>query len=262
VLQKLSVPTTMAAWFGSSAVATATATPPPAASAAGTTVDTKSTVGTSMDHFVVLRATAPPTLSGRGKKRREGKMAMLPPPFNASVTVRNQRFRFRATAAVTNSPISTSTLTAMCGGSSGGANILYTFASSVRLRSITCYPSVGSSDSVNLSWNPAYVGQIKDSVYTTSLPDGITVTTPLRFVPPVGTLLADWFSVSISPANFCNIVAMPEGTIVDVRVDFTIVGGLQPLEVVVTGGTLSNVYYPPLDASSKLLNVALPSINY
>jgi hypothetical protein len=121
---------------------------------------------------------------------------------------------------------------------------------------------VGSSDSVNLSWNPAYVGQIKDSVYTTSLPDGITVTTPLRFVPPVGTLLADWFCDSISPANLCNIIAMPEGTIVDVQVDFTLAGGLQPLEVTVAGGTLSNVYYPPLDANSKLLNVALPSINY
>jgi hypothetical protein len=210
--------------------------------------------------FVPALATAP-RVRARGS-RSSGRLPNLPPPFDASVTILNQRFRFRATAAVSNSPISTSTLMALCGGQSGGANILYTMASSVRLKSITCYPPVGSSDAINLSWNPAYVGQIKDAVYTTSLPDGITVTTPLRFVPPRRTLLADWFADSVTPANLCNIIAMPEGTIVDVRVDFTLAGGLPPQEITVAGGTLSNVYYPPLDALSKCLNVALPSILY
>jgi hypothetical protein len=65
-----------------------------------------------------------------------------------------------------------------------------------------------------------------------------------------------------SGITIANIVSMPEGTIVDVVMDYTLAGGLPALEVIVSGGTLSNTYYAPLDVASKLLNVDLPSISY
>jgi hypothetical protein len=230
------------------------------------------TTETKRSHAAAGSAKAKTSLISRSRKltgkqsSRSWMASDLPPPYNASVTIRKQRFRFRATASAGGTTVSTVTLAAICGGQSGGAGIMYTFASSFRLRSITCWPPSTTSDTVNLTWSPSFTNQVKDTVMSTTIPDGITVTRAAHFVPPKNSLISEWMVAGAagisSGITIANIVSMPEGTIVDVVMDYTLAGGLPALEVIVSGGTLSNTYYAPLDVASKLLNVDLPSISY
>lgn len=235
------------------------------AHAVGSTETKRSLVAAVSARPKGVRSARSRKITGRKGKPRSTAMD-LPPPYNATVTIRKQRFRFRATASAGGTTISTVSLAALCGGQSGGANILYTFASSFRLRSITCWPPSTTSDTINLTWSPSFTTQIKDSVMSTTIPDGITVTRAAHFVPPKNSLLSDWMVAGAagvtSGVTIANIVSMPEGTIVDVIMDYTLAGGLPAFEVTVAGGTLSNTYYAPLDVMSKLLNVDLPSIAY
>jgi NADH:ubiquinone oxidoreductase subunit 6 (subunit J) len=117
-----------------------------------------------------------------------------------------------------------------------------------------------------MTWSPSLTPFIRDDTKDFSIPDGITVTGPVRLVPPKNSLLSDWMQAGAASATagitVLNIVSMPMGTIIDVHISYTIAAQMPPLEVTTLGSTLGNVYYMPFDVMSKCLNTALPSLAY
>jgi len=203
------------------------------------------------DHRHVLGLSMP----SRG---RPGMAGPLPPKLDATPFV-SHTFRFSNTAAG-NAVVSFDTLCGALGGICTVANSkVQPWASSIRLKKVTVWPSASSSSvqKVELFWEQGTSGQIRDSSIITDLPEGITVTKAVSFVPPAKSLASDWLA---TPANVFAINA-PVGSIIDLSIDFTLANiyadGLQT----VASATLGNIYYLALDGATanKYVPIGVPT---
>jgi hypothetical protein len=202
-------------------------------------------------------------LMGIPKKFRggKGKPNSLPPPIQGTI-VASHIFRYRAVAAAANSISIADMLFAM--GSMGVTTTsVFSLASSFRLKSVTIWPpQVSAADVVFVEWATAgSLGYVKDDEKITAIPDGITVTTALTFVPPRGSIASDWVSSGASTgSNYFNLTS-PAGTIIDMSVDFTIANAFANVTFSVSSATPGHVYFSALDGfvANNLIPIGLSS---
>jgi hypothetical protein len=186
----------------------------------------------------------------------------LPPVLEATPHVRHV-FRYGVASTATVSCTLASLLGA-CGGICTIANSkVQPWASSIRIRSLTVWPPSASGNYTFVNWSSAgSSGYLPDTAKMINIPDGLTITKALRFVPPKGSLAGNWLNpVTISTSAVIFGMTIHVGSVVDFHVEYTLSNVSQAGTITVVAGTLGNVYYLPLDgvSSNKLLAAGLPT---
>jgi len=194
-----------------------------------------------------------------GVSRRVGVVPTMPKQLQLATMIHG-RLRYRVTSACAQESITCGNLLNAIGlvcvvSASEGLAI----ATSFRLLSITLWPPATTSDSVYFSFSQAYSPNIRDVIVDSSIPDGLTVSVPVKAVPAKNSLASFWFSIGLNGQEYGQITA-PVGTIIDLVGRWTLPGQYKPLEITMSTGSANNFYYPPLDGSAaKILPVALPT---
>jgi len=193
----------------------------------------------------------------KGKKgsRRTGSSSSLPPRFNM-VPRMTKTFRFLSTSV--SATITALELFGAVGGICTVANSkVQHWASSVKLRSITIWPSASASvaESCLLEWFSAVDPHNPDEVVSQIIPGGVTQTKAMTFRPPKKSLIGDWLNVTTTSSNSLFNITVPSGCVIDLTVDFTIGVTYSTASTLysstVTTGTLGNIYYLALDGPSS-----------
>jgi len=187
----------------------------------------------------------------RASGKKMGGSGSLPPPLNLVVSY-NKTFRFQSTSA-TSSSVTVGALLGAAGTICTTANTgVTTMSSAVRLRKITIFPSpsstgVGYSEIYFASSNTGYA---PDKLKAIDIPEGVTDTRPVTFVPPAKSLVDDWMnSIIATQVVFYGQISV--GSIIDVELDLCLSTVLAPVQITIATGTLGNVYYLPLDGPSS-----------
>jgi len=195
---------------------------------------------------------------------RRGGMA-LPPEINLTPTL-SHVYRFIC-ATTTSATIQAIQLFGALGGICSATNsVVSTWASSARIRKVVVWPSPSSSagDSPFIDWFFSDTSLFPDESRSVSLPEGVTVTEPLTFVPPRNSLCGMWVnSTATSTFSLFNL-SITAGTIVDLHVDLTL--GLTNstssslYQLTVATGALGNVYYLALDGPGNNKITPVPGV--
>jgi len=192
---------------------------------------------------------------GTKPKRKGGKLSkgtMLPPVLQTTPTL-SHTFRFRTVASLTAVGCGLGGVLGALGSICTVTNSkVRTLASSLRVKSITMWLPAGTTgDSAFLDWgNGSFSGFVKDESQLVTVPDGVTVTTALRFVPPAKSLCGDWLNPStISLSTPLWFVNCPAGTIIDLDVEYTTSNVSQGVDQSVATGVLGLLYYLSLDGA-------------
>jgi hypothetical protein len=208
----------------------------------------------------VLALTSPQPLirTPKGKKGRLVKKgsstnASLPPSLECVVT-KTHTFRYLCEiSGVLNISVTDRYIRGACGGVCTVANTTFqSWAGSIRIHSLTLWlpASTSAAQAVDMYWSSAGTEFIKDSEVIRVIPEGITVTGPMRFTPPRNTLAGDWISDAGS-ATILFGLSVPNGTVVDFHVSFTLANNLTAVTSSIAAGVLGTVYYLALDGSSS-----------
>jgi len=200
-----------------------------------------------------------------GKSFGGGK-AILPPVLEATPRLSHV---YRYVVSATTSPVITvANILGACGGICTVANSkVQPWASSFRIKSVTVFPCAGSFSGAGvytfLDWVSAgSSGYVPDTAKMLNIPDGLTVSSPLRFRPPRGSLAGNWINpVTISTSAGLFGGTFKVGSVVDFSVEFTLSNVSEAGNITVTTGTLGNVYYLALDgpSSNKFVPAGLPT---
>jgi hypothetical protein len=198
--------------------------------------------------------------------RSKGMMGKIDlPPRLQSVPNRRHTFRFRCS--------SSSAINCGIGGFLGAVGAVATssstassYGSTFRIHRITAWPPGNVlSAQANVRWSTtAFVGYIPDESWIENLPDGITVTRSMTFVPPKRSLACDWLASSLGgPSTVCTIQCAI-GTILDVDLEVrepVTIGGIA-FTAGLTGLLPGSVYYLPLDGpvSNTIKALGVPTI--
>jgi len=136
---------------------------------------------------------------------------------------------------------------------------LQCFASSVKIDSIDIYPSTGAQ--VTLNWQTGNTPFVQDTLVNDSIPSGITMTQKLTFRPAARTLAADWFAFSAVTATntLFNMGLSASGCIIDMHVNYTLVGSIPSISRSIAVGVLGTQYYLYLDTAKDVNPVELPT---
>jgi hypothetical protein len=187
----------------------------------------------------------------------------LPPVLEATPRL-SHVYRFAASA---NSSL-TITMANLLGAFGGVCTVanskVQPWASSFRIRSLTIWPAYAASGNYTfVDWVSAgSSGYVPDTASMINIPDGITVTTALRFKPPRGSLAGHWLNpVTISSSAVVFGCTVKIGSVLDLDVEYTLSNISEAGNITVTAGTLGLVYYLALDgpSSNKLVPQGLPT---
>lgn len=197
-----------------------------------------------------------------GSSRRLPGGFSLPPMLEATPRV-SHTFRYAASNTATVS-VSLAHLIGTCGGTCVVANSkLQPWASSVRIKSLTIWPPVASGNYTFVNWAAsASGGYVPDTATMVNVPDSVTVTGALRFVPPKNSLASFWLNpVTISTSATVFGMTIKIGSILDFDVEFTLSNVSESGQQTIVAGILSNVYYLALDGptSNKLVPQGVPT---
>jgi len=197
---------------------------------------------------------------GKGKSKVPSGAISLPPPIQV-VPRFSHRYRFRATAAANSLAVSLQDLLGAVGVVGAVVNSkVNTLSSTVRLRSITVWPSASTSgpDHAYVYWSPTgLAGYVPDELWETAIPDGITVARALRFVPPSGSLASFWLNPdSIPSTTGVFVITAASGSIIDVDAELTLpVTGISS-QITVATAVVGEFYWLALDGAAS--NVLVP----
>jgi hypothetical protein len=198
-------------------------------------------------------ALKPGALRGKGQRLP----ALLPPPLNTTPDVRHV-FRFVNTSA-SNQVISFDKVRGALGGIAVTSTSVQPWASSIRILRVTVWPAPNATaaDTTELFWESGTSDQVPDETRVTTLPEGVTVTRPVTFVPPPMSLASFWLSVA---ANIFAVRA-PVGSVIDVHLGFRLSNVFGAGPIVVSSATPGNVYYLALDGpgSNTYVPVGVPT---
>ena len=202
-----------------------------------------------------------PALRTNGKPM--GAMATLPPPIEATPRVK-KTFRF---AVSTNGTYQTTlaSLLGACGGTCTIANSkVQPWASSVRVRRLTVWPPGGATGNYTfIDWaSSGSAGFVPDTAKINIVPDGVVVSSALRFVPPKGSLAGNWLNpVTLSTSSILFGGTYKIGSIVDLDIEFTLSNVSEAGNITVAAATLGNIYYLALDgpSSNKIVPQGVPT---
>lgn len=191
-------------------------------------------------------------VSGQGRIPGNGRVvtgkggSSLPPTlcYNPVVT---HTFRFQAGSASSNVAISCAEILQVCGMIGVGAHALGPIASAFKVHSVTLWPALSTSsvDAVSFEWAAAQQ-LAKDEVKGLILPEGQTLTKPLKFLPPPESYAHFW--QQSASTNFMFITA-PTGTVLDLHLSFCFAAAFSTPSSVTTAGTVTvgALYYGYLD---------------
>jgi hypothetical protein len=193
----------------------------------------------------------------RGKKGKKSGGSNLPPELSC-VIQSSHRFRFRVVAGFsTPVNITGNSLAGIIGGICTVANTtVATWASSVRVHSITIYPPsttiASAPNPPEVVWFSPITVMEKDDSKERVFPPGVTTPLAVHSRPPPNTLCADWFgTVAVATQPLFAIGECDTGAIIDVSVSWTMSNNLNNVLATVAAGTLSKVYYLYLDGSTS-----------
>jgi len=215
----------------------------------------------SIDDFTIVdeKSTPPKILSGTsfstiGATRSSVKTNNGLPPAICTTVIVSHKYRFINSSNAANRSVTVSTLLTSLGGIATSAISFSSFASAVRLRSVTVFPSSGGD--VDLAWTA--LGQHEtDEVKDHTIPGGITVTSPALFRPPKDALVSKWQNSSTPSAQLFTI-SSSMGSIVDVHVEYRLSNAFGNVTATVVGASAGTVSYTPLDTGGTYLPIGVP----
>jgi len=187
----------------------------------------------------------------------------LPPTLQVTPCV-NHTFRF-ANPTAASVTISVGNIAGALGGICTVVNSKVTMvATSFKIRKITVWSSASSSAASNvvLDWAAGSDNQVPDESKIRSIPEGITETGALVFMPPKNSLAGFWIIVTAGVvADGVFSLALPAGSIVDLLVDYRTSNVFPAQDATVIVGVLKTFYYLALDGpgSNKLPPLGLPT---
>jgi hypothetical protein len=180
-------------------------------------------------------------------KPSKGTLARLPPRI-MTTPAHSHTFRFVSTSA-TAAVCTVNHMFGICGNICTVANTtVQSISSSIRIHSVTVYPSAGGDSS--FSWSKGTDEYEPDQVMDCSIPGGITVTEPSRYQPPSGALAGFWHNNLGSPHALFSI-ASSVGSIVDIHISYRQTNFDAALTSAVATGTLGAAYYLALDGTTS-----------
>ncbi len=192
----------------------------------------------------------PPDLSSLKGWNAKGSLVVgLPPQLDATQGFR-KRFRYIAqgTSGTNQSLVTVGTLMLSMGSMAIATDQLSSIISSFKLHSVTIYPASGAANTY-LEWvEAATVGQhVKDERKLRPVPTGITVSGPIRYVPPKDSESSFWQDGQGTASSLFALLATA-GSIIDVDCTVTMQNtGTNVQQTGFTSLTVGVVYYPPLD---------------
>jgi hypothetical protein len=189
----------------------------------------------------------------------------VPPELNATPILRST-FRFYANATVVSGTTSLAQMMLVPGGIGTVSNsTIATFATSFKINKISVWCPTGSSvATTEVYWNATadstYFG--RDEEKCNSVPAGVTLAGAMVFVPPKGSMSAQWLNSHQTSSTNIITWQIPVGSIIDV--DLSYVLGNNFLNFAVSGfSTVSvgSIYYGYLDgkAGGKLAPFGRPA---
>jgi len=183
----------------------------------------------------------------------------LPPSLNLSANVRHTaRFKVTTTGSYL---ITNEMILASLGGIGSSTTSVASWASAFKMDSVTVWPSpsLSAEDSTSLSWSVGTAFQTPDEVLDLSLPEGVTVTRAIRFVPPKGSLAAFWLNDQTT--TDVMLIKLVAGSVVDLNVNYRLSAAFGANSVTVATAVAGAVYYLALDgpSSNKVVPVSLPT---
>jgi hypothetical protein len=188
----------------------------------------------------------------------------LPPMLELTPKV-SKTYRFQVQGASFAGAITVIDVIGALGGIASAATALRCWASCFKINKITVWPSQSSSTSasdVAIDWAAGESSQVPDEAFDVSLPAGITNTKALVFHPPKMSLAGFWITTADTSVPVFAFTALPEGSVVDLSVDFRLCNTIEPNLVIVSGATAGDVYYLALDGptSNILIPTGMPTV--
>jgi len=158
-----------------------------------------------------------------------------------------KKLRFLASSALSNTTITGQTIAGACGGICTTVNgFLTPWCSTIRLRRVTIWPTVGSAAGVaDITWATDGTLFVKDEFKVTTLPQAVTIHKSVTSVPPSGTLVKFWQAAT--DTNTIFTITAPGGSVIDVLIEFTLANELTGTTLGIVSGVLGTVYYLALD---------------
>jgi hypothetical protein len=185
----------------------------------------------------------------------------LPPQLNNTVALTH---RYRYFVATTAAPVSVSVqdmLGALGGICSVGNSLLKPWSSSFKIHSVTAYPSTAAAapneNFCALWWNAGPSFQQKDVEESKDIPQGVTMTAPVRFIPPPKTLAGDWLACTATGTTNIFSMFVSAGSIIDLHVSYTLSNQFIPATMSIATGVLGTIYYLALDGPTS--NTVVPA---
>jgi len=196
--------------------------------------------------------------SVQSMKSKSGSRESLPPPIDLTANVRRwQAYYTTASNALTS--ISALDVLGACGGICTVANsTVVPWASSVKIHSFMVWNpgSTSAATDAEAYWSTSASPFAKDSDVMRAVPQGITATGALVFVPPPKVLASDWMTSSVG--TFVNF-SCGAGSIIKIDVSYTLTNAIIPSSNTVATGTVGTAYYLALDgpATNRYIPVNL-----
>lgn len=195
-----------------------------------------------------------PLLGARAGVMRSGGLSWLTrelPPRLDCAPANHTIYRFYSHSA-TGSNCNVGDLSAVIGVLASSSTNAYLIASAFRIKSLTVWPAAiaaGSAVSTtSVVWLQGVSGLVKDDVFDGSVPAGVTVTRARRYTPPKGSLCSFWISSSVAAGNSLFTLLSPEGSIVDLEMEWVLSNGLSQFPFITTTGMSAGIlYYGGLD---------------
>jgi hypothetical protein len=188
-------------------------------------------------------------LQMKGKSASGTSIRGLPPQLDATQGFRKKfRYIFQGTSGTNQSLVTVGTAMMSFGCMAISTSQVSSIISSFKLHSITIYPAAGASNTY-LEWVDAVTTgeHMKDSRKMRPVPTGITISEPIRYVPPSGSEASFWQD-ALGTANSLFAVLGTAGSIMDVDATVTILNtGNNVQQTGFTSLTTGFVYYPAID---------------
>jgi len=187
---------------------------------------------------------------------------MLPPELSSVIAVHHVYRWSNSGAPAPSSSITAANVAAALGGTiTVSGTTVQAFASTFRIHSITVWPTVQSVTSPEVIWVSPSTAIEKDEAKIRSIPAGVTVDRPLMSRPPKNTLCRDWINAGVvGNQTLFTLLNIPEGSIVDMSVSFTIANNVAAVAAVTTTTGLGSIVHLPLDGHTggKFIAQGLP----
>jgi len=172
----------------------------------------------------------------------------LPPMIDLTPVVKRHVFRY-VSASGGVATVTYNSVIGACGGICTATNsIIRPWASSFKLHRVTIWPGVSTTgvETCNLEWASASNYE-KDAFKDRTVPQGVTSSSALSFVPPKESSAAFW---NTGGSNALCFITTSPGSVVDVELTFTISASQSNPTQTIATGVLSQPYYLYLDGST------------